>query len=114
MEARKRRQLEMQARVLKALAHPSRLCMVELLADGERCVCELRQVVGADMSTVSKHLAVLKGAGIVRDEKRGLQVFYSLRFPCVLNFLSCVNELMTSAADEQRELCCVGHAPMTP
>ena len=106
MEPRKRQQLEMQARVLKALAHPSRLGMVELLADGERCVCELQRVVGTDMSTVSKHLSVLKAAGIVRDQKRGLQVFYSLRFPCVFNFLSCVNELMTSAADEQRDLCC--------
>jgi ArsR family transcriptional regulator len=96
----------MQAQVLKALAHPSRLGMVELLADGERCVCDLQRVVGADMSTVSKHLSVLKAAGIVRDEKRGLQVFYSLRFPCVCNFLSCVNELMSTAADEQRGLCC--------
>ena len=67
---------EAKARILKALAHPTRLFMAEELANGERCVCELRDMVGADMSTVSKHLAVLKNAGLVDDDKRGLQVFY--------------------------------------
>ena len=58
---------------MKALAHPSRLFIVdELSRSGERCVCELTEMVGADMSTVSRHLAMLKGAGIIEDEKRGL------------------------------------------
>jgi ArsR family transcriptional regulator len=82
-----------QARVLKALAHPSRLLMVEELSRGERCVCELAELVGAEMPTVSRHLALLREAGIVEDEKRGVQVFYRLKTPCVMNFFQCVAEV---------------------
>ena len=66
------------AQVLKALGHPSRLFLVDHLARGERCVCELTALVGADVSTVSRHLAVLRDAGLVADERRGAQVFYRL------------------------------------
>ena len=86
--------LERRANILKALAHPSRLMMVDELAKGERCVCELQELVGADMSTVSKHLTVLKKAGLVESEKRGLQVFYSLLSPCVMNFFTCVESVI--------------------
>ena len=86
----KRRQFEQREGVLKALAHPSRLMMVDELARGERCVCELTALVGADISTVSKHLSLLKKAGIVEGAKRGLQVFYRLRAPCAKDFFDCV------------------------
>lgn len=86
-----------QAQVLKALAHPSRLLMVEELSHGERCVCELAGMVGAQMPTVSRHLAQLKNAGIVEDDKRGAQVFYRLRTPCVMNFFQCVTSVRESA-----------------
>jgi ArsR family transcriptional regulator len=82
------------AEVIKALAHPSRLMMVETLAEGPRCVCELQQLVGSDMSTISKHLTLLKQAGIVTDEKRGLWVHYRLSTPCVLKFLDCIETMM--------------------
>jgi ArsR family transcriptional regulator len=93
-----RHRLERRAAILKALAHPSRLAMVEALAKGEKCVCELRELVGADMSTVSKHLSVMKRAGLVESEKRGLQVFYTLLSPCVLNFFSCVESVIEAHA----------------
>lgn len=82
------------AAVLKALGHPARLFMVEALARQERCVNELTQLVGLDVSTVSKHLLVLKNAGIVNDDKRGKQVFYTLRVPCVVNFFTCVESVL--------------------
>ena len=72
--------------------------MVEVLSRGERCVCELTTMVGADISTVSKHLGVLKASGIVVDQKRGLQVYYSLRMRCVLGFLACADELISETA----------------
>ena len=78
------------ARIIKALAHPVRLFFVEELARQERCVCELTEMVGFDISTVSKHLSVLKNAGIVIDDKRGNQVFYRLVTPCILNFFGCI------------------------
>ena len=79
-----------QAQMFKALAHPSRLLMVDELSRGERCVCELAELVGAEMPTVSRHLSQLKHAGIVEDDKRGAQVFYRLVTPCVMNFFQCV------------------------
>lgn len=87
-------QMEERARVMKALAHPSRLFIVDELSRGERCVCELTDMIGADVSTVSKHLALLKKAGVVLAEKRGQQVFYRLRVPCILNFFGCVEAVL--------------------
>ena len=86
------------AQIIKAMGHPSRLMMIDALAEGEKCVCELQQIVGSDMSTVSKHLSVLRNAGLVDDRKQGLQVFYSLRVPCIMNFFGCVNAVMEERA----------------
>ena len=87
---------EARAKVMKALAHPTRLMMIEELSRGERCVRELRDLADRDLSTVSKHLSILKDAGIVQDEKRGKQVFYRLRVPCVLNFFHCLDSVLTA------------------
>ena len=99
---RHRRRFEARARVVKALAHPTRLFLVDELARGERCVCDLTELVGADMSTVSKHLAVLRQAGVVEDERRGAQVFYSLRVPCMASFFSCIEKVLQESAAQQR------------
>jgi DNA-binding transcriptional ArsR family regulator len=93
MTAKTQARLKAQAKILKALAHPTRLLFIEELADKTKCVCELQEIAELDMSTVSKHLSVLKNAGIVEDEKRGLKVFYSLKTPCVLNFFKCVESV---------------------
>ncbi len=87
---------EARAAIMKALAHATRLMMIEELSRGERCVCELRALAGCDLSTISKHLALLKNAGIVEDEKRGKQVYYRLRVPCVLNFFHCLDSVITA------------------
>ena len=104
MNTKERALYEARARIIKALAHPTRLFLVDELSRGERCVCELTEMVGADMSTVSKHLAVLKAAGIVADEKRGSQVFYTIRCPCVLKFFECVETVLKTSAREQAAL----------
>ena len=96
--------LEARTRVLKAMAHPSRLFIVEELGKGERCVCDLTAMIGADVSTVSKHLSVLKKAGLVDDDKRGNQVFYRLRVPCILNFFGCIESVLESKAKTQADL----------
>jgi ArsR family transcriptional regulator len=103
MNRRTKARLEARARIIKALAHPTRLFIVEELSRGEHCVCELTEMIGADVSTVSKHLANLKAVGIIRDEKRGAQVFYTLHAPCVLKFMTCVETVISTAAKEQME-----------
>lgn len=82
------------ARIIKAMGHPSRLAMLHAMADGEKCVCDLRDIVGADMSTVSKHLSLMRSAGLVEDRKEGLRVLYRLRVKCVLNFMDCVDAVL--------------------
>ena len=86
--------LRSRAAVFKALGHPSRLFIVDELSRGERCVCELTAMVGADVSTVSKHLSVLKACGLVDDERRGAKVFYRLRVPCVITSFSCIDAVL--------------------
>jgi Predicted transcriptional regulators len=102
MSAQAKARLRNNAEIFKALAHPSRLMIIEALAKGKHCVNELTDLVGADMSTVSRHLAQLRNVGLIRDEKQGLQVFYELRCHCVLKFLDCVE----SVTVERHETAC--------
>lgn len=95
----------LRAEVIKALAHPTRLRIVDRLAEEETCVCDLQALVGGEASTVSKHLAVLKNAGIVADRKEGLRVFYSLRVPCVLRFIACIDDVLESRRDALQRAC---------
>ncbi len=101
MDAKTQTLFEARAQILKVLAHPTRLFLVDVLSRGERCVCELTALVGADMSTVSKHLAMLRSAGILAAEKRGMQVFYRLRMPGVLRCSEYAGEVMVRSAEEQ-------------
>lgn len=78
------------AKVYKAMAHPTRLLIIDALSRGERCVGELQEMVGNDMSTVSKHLAILKQAGLIRDERRGKYIFYTLVCPCIVDTFHCI------------------------
>jgi ArsR family transcriptional regulator len=100
MDVKTQARYEARARIIKAMAHPTRLFLVDQLAKGEKCVCELTEMVGADTSTVSKHLSLLKNAGIVQDTKRGLMVYYKLRTPCVLKMFTCIEGVMKSKAKE--------------
>ena len=104
MDTQTQARLEARAAVMKAMAHPTRLFIIDELSRQERCVCELTKMIGADMSTVSRHLALLRGAGIIDDEKRGAQVFYKLQMPCILNFFDCVETVIRSRAEAQLAL----------
>jgi ArsR family transcriptional regulator, arsenate/arsenite/antimonite-responsive transcriptional repressor len=84
------RRLERRASLLKSLAHPARLLIIEMLEASPRCAGELTQAIGSDKTTVSKHLAVLKRAGLVKDRKRGTFSEYSLACGCVTRFIDCI------------------------
>jgi ArsR family transcriptional regulator len=79
MDPKTKARYQARARIVKAMSHPTRLFIVDQLSKRRRCVRKLTEMVGDDVSTISKHLSVLKNAGIVSDEKEGTQVFYSLR-----------------------------------
>lgn len=85
------------AEVFKALSNANRLIIVDAVSGGERCVADLTALLGLDMSTVSSHLSVLKNVGILIDERRGNQVFYSLRKPCLLNLFCCLDDFQANS-----------------
>lgn len=94
----KKPQYQEQAKIIKALAHSSRLLIVDELNKQKRCVSELTEMIDADTSTVSKHLSVLKNAGLVFGEKIGKTVYYHLRMPCLLDFMNCIEAVMEADA----------------
>jgi ArsR family transcriptional regulator len=94
------------AGVFKALGHPARVRMVRELRGGEKCVCDLVAAAGLGWSTVSRHLSVLREAGVVTDEKRGQQVIYRMALPCVNRFLDCLEH--PARFPEMHAGCCGG------
>ena len=95
----------LRSNVVKAMAHPTRLLFMELLLDGEQCVCHLTEAAGCDITTVSKHLAVMKKAGLLVSEKRGLQVFYQIACPCFVEFFRCIDLIASSKNTRLRCAC---------
>jgi len=91
------------AKIIKAIAHPTRLFILDELKKNERCVNELTDLIGADISTVSKHLSVLKQSGLVSNEKRGLCIYYSLKYPQIYKMIDCVEEILRHNIEEQQK-----------
>ena len=100
MKASERRLYEAKAELIKAAGHPIRLAIIDCLRGGEQCVCEITKEVGAERSNVSRHLAVMTRAGLLDNRKEGLMVFYRLRTPCILDFLSCVERCLREQLKE--------------
>lgn len=78
------KQYERQAEIMQAFSHPIRIAIVEVLRDGEVCVCHITERIGAERSNVSRHLAIMLRTGVLQTRREGLQVYYSLRTPCML------------------------------
>ena len=105
MQERIRDRYESRAKIMKALGHPTRLFIVDELSKKDRCVCELTEMIGADISTVSKHLSILRESGIVDYEKRGTQMNYRLAASCVLGFFRCLEDMVRT--NVQRQMHCL-------
>lgn len=89
---------------LKALANPVRVKLVDELRAGDRCVCELTALAGVDQSNVSRHLAVLKRAGIVSERRDGLMVIHHLETPCILKAFDCATEVFRRDVQKKNKL----------
>lgn len=93
-------------KMIKALANPTRLLIVDLLATGEKNVSEIIELTGEGQSNVSKCLAVLKTNGIVKDRKDGMNVYYSLKICCMGEFFTCMNKMLEENSENQgADLC---------
>jgi len=105
MLSRKKQLLfEKQAEITKAIAHPLRIAIVDLLKDGEQCVCDIAESVGSERSNVSRHLAVMVAASVLGYRKEGLKVIYKLKTPCILRFFSCITSVLKQQAKESEDL----------
>jgi len=94
----------LKADLVSAAADPIRLAVIDFLAGGEQCVCDIAKFVGAERSNVSRHLAVMLRAGLVDSRKDGLKVMYSLRTPCIMKFISCVTDVIRHQARESSRI----------
>ena len=95
---------EKQADIVKAIAHPLRVAILDFLKNGPQCVCDIAEYIGAERSNVSRHLAVMTYAGLLEYRKDGLKVIYDLKTPCILNFFSCVTNCLKLQAKENQKL----------
>ncbi len=93
---------ESRAEIAKALAHPTRLLLLDALQKSEMCVCDLTDLVGADQSTVSKHLAILKNVGLIACRKEGPMSFYRVTCRCLDGFFTCIETVLRANLDAQR------------
>lgn len=97
-------QAKIRAEILKALAHPVRVLIVDALANGDRCVCELNKLADIDQSNISRHLSSLKKAGILSDRREGMKVFYHLKTPCILKAFECAVDVVRSEMKEKQRI----------
>lgn len=93
---------EGRANIAKALEHPSRLLLLDALREQERCACDLTKLVGADQSTVSKHLSVLKAAGVVQVRKQGPLSFYRTTSRCLDGLFTSPESVLKEKIEAQR------------
>ena len=104
MDANTKKLYELKSEIIQAAAHPIRLAIIEYLADGEQCVCDIVEHVDAQRSNVSRHLAVMLKAGVVESRKDGLKMIYSLKTPCIVKFLDCVEQALKERMKSQATL----------
>ncbi len=95
---------EKQAEVAQAIAHPIRLAVLNFLRDGEQCVCDIAEAVGSERSNLSRHLSVMVSAGVLDSRKEGLKVFYRLKCPCILDFFSCITQVLRKQMDDHKKM----------
>src|SRR6056297_2269943 len=96
---------EVRAEILKAMAHPARLQMIDAMAETEMCVCDLAELVDLAVPTVSRHLKTMKSAGIVTTRREGNHIYHTLRFPCATRIFQCIDDVLLSDDERTREVC---------
>jgi len=96
--------LEKQAEIIKAVAHPIRIAIINVLKKKPYCVCDIVEQTGSERSNISKHLSIMTSAGILDCRKDGLKVIYSLKTPCIMDFLACTTKVLKSQLKENKKL----------
>ena len=103
-DSKKRMLFQKQAQIAQAIGHPLRLAIIDFLKNGEQCVCDIAEHIGAERSNVSRHLSVMVAAGVLEHRKEGLKVIYRLKCPCILEFFECMSGMLKQQAKESSKL----------
>jgi DNA-binding transcriptional ArsR family regulator len=103
-DLKKRLLFRKQAQIAQAIGHPLRLEIIDFLKNGEQCVCDIAEQIGAERSNVSRHLSVMVAAGVLEHRKEGLKVIYRLKCPCILEFFSCISGVIKQQVKDDREI----------
>jgi len=103
-DLKKQMLFEKQAEIAKAIAHPLRIAIIDFLKDGEQCVCDIAEKIGSERSNVSRHLSVMVNAGVLEYRKEGLKVIYKLKTPCILEFFSCIKDVLKQQVKDNEKL----------
>jgi ArsR family transcriptional regulator len=103
-DSKKRPLFEKQAQVAQAIGHPLRLAIIDFLKDGPQCVCDIAEHIGSERSNVSRHLSIMVAAGILGYHKKGLQVIYEMKCPCILDFFSCMSGVLKQRVKDDKEI----------
>lgn len=93
---------ELYVKIYKALAHPIRIKIVKALLNGPLCVCVLNENVEFSQSNLSQHLRVLKDAGILKSEKDGLRILYSIKDDEIKNLLKITEKIIKNQLEQVR------------
>ena len=104
MNAETKHLYKLKADVIAAAGHPIRLAVIDFLKDGEQCVCDIAEYVGAERSNVSRHLSVMLNSGLLDCRKDGLKVIYRLKCACIVDFFECVTGVLREQAEENQKL----------
>jgi len=90
--------------VFKAIAHPTRIQIINLLRNGEMCVCEILSNLDSEQSNTSQHLTVLKNQGIVESRKDGSKVIYSIKNKEVYQMIDLAEAIILRQIEETKNL----------
>jgi ArsR family transcriptional regulator len=97
---------EIKSRIIKSMSHPVRLMIIDALKEREMLFSEIKEMFDFDKSTISKHLLVLKQAGVVSSKKSGVDMIYKLEVPCITDFFGCVTAVIEHNVMRQRVCVC--------
>jgi ArsR family transcriptional regulator len=95
---------ERQSEIAKSIAHPLRMAVLDYLKDGPQCVCDIAKAVKSERSNISKHLSIMVSSGVLEYQKKGLQVIYKVRTPCVIECVTCLTKCLKEKAKEEQKL----------
>ncbi|RQW90079.1 MAG: transcriptional regulator [Geobacter sp.] len=92
------------AEILKAIAQPTRMKIIEFLREGERCVCEIFPAIDEEQSNTSRHLNMMQSCGILARRKEGIKIMYWLKHPEVLEILELVSAILRKEISGKNDL----------